>query len=287
MPGFIKTPRDEHLWAKAKARAAAEGKTEQWPYITGIFKHMKGGSIGKTAGLGKALLKIFRPVSNTRLGQLHRAAMATSRELEHLEKTQFGKYDKATTRAEKFHQFKAKGKKPKESKWAPHVSRPMLQGAGMDIPISLAKKKADKATKSLEVAEGKRDKARNLMLGGLVGAVGAGVGAHMYKKHKTKQTEQIKEGSDDKGVNWKRLLGISAASGVAMGLSKGLMEKRIETAVRNLISKRKHLPFKEEIPWSISRGATGGIGALAGATSMGIGLGKDKKKKVPDASSSA
>jgi hypothetical protein len=49
MPAFIRTQHDEHLWSKAKARAAAEGKAEQWPYITGIFKHMKGGSVNKSA----------------------------------------------------------------------------------------------------------------------------------------------------------------------------------------------------------------------------------------------
>ena len=42
MPGFIKTKEDERLWQKAKSRAEEEGHKEDWPYITGIWKKMKG-----------------------------------------------------------------------------------------------------------------------------------------------------------------------------------------------------------------------------------------------------
>jgi hypothetical protein len=44
----VKTPRQEHLWNKAKEQAAKEGKSKDWAYIMGIFKHM--GGMGKTAG---------------------------------------------------------------------------------------------------------------------------------------------------------------------------------------------------------------------------------------------
>jgi hypothetical protein len=49
MPAFLKTPEDEHLWSKAKAVAAQEGHHEDWPYVTGIFKKMKGGAVSKRA----------------------------------------------------------------------------------------------------------------------------------------------------------------------------------------------------------------------------------------------
>jgi len=42
MPGFIKTKRDEELWTKAKEVAEKAGHKEDWPYITGIWKKMKG-----------------------------------------------------------------------------------------------------------------------------------------------------------------------------------------------------------------------------------------------------
>ena len=43
MPAFVKTKRDEELWAKAKTRAAEEGRPHDWPFVTGIYKNMKGG----------------------------------------------------------------------------------------------------------------------------------------------------------------------------------------------------------------------------------------------------
>lgn len=45
MPAFLKTPHDEELWSKAKARAAEEGHHEDWAYVTGIYKRMKGGTV--------------------------------------------------------------------------------------------------------------------------------------------------------------------------------------------------------------------------------------------------
>jgi hypothetical protein len=42
MPAFLKTPEDERLWQKAKDRAEEQGHKEDWPYITGIWKKMKG-----------------------------------------------------------------------------------------------------------------------------------------------------------------------------------------------------------------------------------------------------
>lgn len=50
MPNFIKTEEDERLWAKAKNIAKEDGKEENWAYITGIYKKMKGGKVsGVTA----------------------------------------------------------------------------------------------------------------------------------------------------------------------------------------------------------------------------------------------
>jgi len=46
MPGFVKTKEDERLWSKAKGIAEKSGHNEDWAYITGIFKKMKGGKVG-------------------------------------------------------------------------------------------------------------------------------------------------------------------------------------------------------------------------------------------------
>ena len=45
MPGFVKTKEDERLWAKAKGLAEEQDHKEDWPYVTGIFKKMKGGKV--------------------------------------------------------------------------------------------------------------------------------------------------------------------------------------------------------------------------------------------------
>lgn len=45
MPAFIKTPKDEDLWSKAKAQAEKAGHKEDWAYITGIYKKMHGGKV--------------------------------------------------------------------------------------------------------------------------------------------------------------------------------------------------------------------------------------------------
>lgn len=39
---LVKTPRDEHLWSKAKQRAKEEGRTDDYAYINGIYQRMKG-----------------------------------------------------------------------------------------------------------------------------------------------------------------------------------------------------------------------------------------------------
>lgn len=46
MPAFVKTKEDERLWEKAKGLAEDAGKKENWAYITGIYKNMKGGKVG-------------------------------------------------------------------------------------------------------------------------------------------------------------------------------------------------------------------------------------------------
>ena len=41
MPNFIKTDKDEELWNKAKEVASKQGKTDDYDYVTGIWKKMK------------------------------------------------------------------------------------------------------------------------------------------------------------------------------------------------------------------------------------------------------
>jgi hypothetical protein len=45
MPAFVKTKEDERLWDKAKGLAAEQGHKEDWAYVTGIYKQMKGGKV--------------------------------------------------------------------------------------------------------------------------------------------------------------------------------------------------------------------------------------------------
>ena len=37
----VRTARDERLWRMAKASAARQGRARDWPYVMGIFQHMK------------------------------------------------------------------------------------------------------------------------------------------------------------------------------------------------------------------------------------------------------
>ena len=46
MPAFVKTEKDEELWAKARERAKEQGRDKDWAYVTGIYKSMKGGKVG-------------------------------------------------------------------------------------------------------------------------------------------------------------------------------------------------------------------------------------------------
>jgi len=39
--GVVRTARDERLWSMAKKSAAEQGRARDWPYIMGIFQHMK------------------------------------------------------------------------------------------------------------------------------------------------------------------------------------------------------------------------------------------------------
>lgn len=39
----VRTPRDEHLWEKAKQVAASQGHAKEYDYIMGIYKKMQGG----------------------------------------------------------------------------------------------------------------------------------------------------------------------------------------------------------------------------------------------------
>ena len=47
MPSFVKTKKDEELWSKAKDRAKDAGKEDNWAYVTGIFKKMKGDKLAR------------------------------------------------------------------------------------------------------------------------------------------------------------------------------------------------------------------------------------------------
>jgi len=48
MPAFVKTEKDEELWAKAKKRAEEQGHKGDWAYVTSIYKNMKGGKVAAT-----------------------------------------------------------------------------------------------------------------------------------------------------------------------------------------------------------------------------------------------
>jgi hypothetical protein len=50
---LVKTPRDEKLWAQAKAQAKKQGKGDNWAYINSIYQNMKGHK--KSAGLSLAM----------------------------------------------------------------------------------------------------------------------------------------------------------------------------------------------------------------------------------------
>jgi len=47
MPAFVKTKEDERLWSKAQEIAKEQGHTEDWAYVTGIYKKMKGGKVAE------------------------------------------------------------------------------------------------------------------------------------------------------------------------------------------------------------------------------------------------
>lgn len=56
---LVKTKKDEAIWAKAKAKAAKQGKADDWPYVNSIFQNMQGkeaasilAGICKKAGYG-------------------------------------------------------------------------------------------------------------------------------------------------------------------------------------------------------------------------------------------
>lgn len=76
MPSFIKTDRDETLWAKAKEIAHKEyGKTEAdgddfYRIVTGIYKKMKGGAV-KSFRFFPVLAKgLFLLLSKSQMSQL-------------------------------------------------------------------------------------------------------------------------------------------------------------------------------------------------------------------------
>jgi len=62
MPGFVKTKEDERLWQKAKDLAEEQGHKEDWPYVTGIFKKMKGGKVADRVA-GRFLVKDAQSVT--------------------------------------------------------------------------------------------------------------------------------------------------------------------------------------------------------------------------------
>ena len=83
MPAFVKTPEDERLWAKAKGLAEDQGHKEDWAYITGIFKKMKGGKVAAEfinpfSGL------VPRKMTDRELSRALRLAQAAELEAVHL-----------------------------------------------------------------------------------------------------------------------------------------------------------------------------------------------------------
>jgi len=59
VPSFLKTKKDEDMWAKAKAFAEESGHKDDWPYITGIWKQMQGE--GASARVADRFLAAYEP----------------------------------------------------------------------------------------------------------------------------------------------------------------------------------------------------------------------------------
>ena len=311
MPRFVKTPRDEHLWSKAKARAAAEGHTEDWAYITGIFKHMKGGNLEKSAAghLGKVWSNIRGVVSGARLGGLQKHLIRREAQYRHIDNSIDQALDKILDNTKILHSARKQGVAPELiAKGEGEIMSQFKRRSEMIDKLVEVEPRKLKAQRLLAKFEGRANRIRNIGVGALAAGGAGAAGVHFYKKHKDldfdlrvnlrkhkkalnekrgnainpEQDKTAEEGKKD--VNWGKLLGLAAVTGAGMGLSKGFLEERIKRKMMAVLSKPRRfaIPFKKELPWAISRGITGGMGAAAGAGSMAVGLAaskNDKKKK--------
>jgi hypothetical protein len=286
MPGFIKTDRDEHLWSKAKSRAAEEGKAGQWPYITGIFKHMKGGSVNK-----KAHVMVF---FNDELSK----QAGVGKWVKNLWQTASGA--KAGTSTAGINKLLAKQQKLKEAHHAirkamvelsgkPTAHKAMSLAARQDL---LASSKLFRHNKRIEAAQaahekvlGEQKSARLKILGGTAALGAGGLITRKMLKKPTEVLEPEKQAAEKKkGINWKRLAAISALAGLGVGALKGVTQDAVAAAARKVLGRVKGLkklsPAKiKTLGWGIGGGvASAGSGAAYGV-STGLGLKKDKQDK--------
>jgi len=288
MPGFVKTPRDEHLWSKAKARAAAEGHTEDWAYITGIFKHMKGGNLEKSAAghLGKAWSNIKGLVSGARLGGLQKHLIRRQAKYRHIDESVDNALNRVFNRSKALHIAK---KHKLDPEYISKLERQVLERhenrSKLIDQLKAYEPRKEKAERLAAKFQGRANLISNIGAGAL-GAGGAGTVVYVHKKKKNSVVppEQAKTAEEqDSKVNMKKLMGYAAASGAAMGATKGFGEDYIKDKILNVIARHPetkiHPKILKHLPWMTARSITGGIGAAIGAGSMALGLKASKKKE--------
>jgi hypothetical protein len=68
MPAFVKTKKQEELWARAKEQAAKAGHAEEWDYVTAIYKQMNGGKVAllETQTISRVATKWLERTSRAR-----------------------------------------------------------------------------------------------------------------------------------------------------------------------------------------------------------------------------
>lgn len=74
--------------------------------------------------------------------------------------------------------------------------------------------------------------------------------------------EMDKIAKDDEKINWKKLLGYTALTGLTIGSLKGVAEKALE----------------KKIGWPLARGITSAGAGIGYGAATALGLRKDKKK---------
>ncbi|MEN6549915.1 MAG: hypothetical protein ABFE07_28060 [Armatimonadia bacterium] len=277
----VKTKADERHWSMAKQRAAEEGHAKDWAYVMGIYKRMSG---EKTAAMRPLsyLANLWRQASGSKKGLAEALHARNERKLEEAVKGWKGARDVAVSRVG-LREYAADriraGVPAMGSKHLDRAQRRAHQGmqraqAHLDDVAARAQKTQDNLTKAQADSAGAKRKI-------LLGVGGAGAAGYLAHRLHQRRSEEAKTAAEKKheGVNWRKLLGVAAASGLAMGLSKGWAEKRIERKVTDLLKRRPKLPLRKDLPWAVSRGVTGAASGAAGATSMAIGLHREKKKE--------